>query len=261
MTNLTTATDSFAPATETAAHLFDNWFDPIESGVRERVRGFIEELIRCELDAALARPRYGRAKNAASGSRSFAAARSPRQPHMVAHRQLRQNRDHRAAAGCNARWQHQLPAQPGAAKSSSAPHAHRRYADRDAYLAGTNTRRVAAPSGRAVPRRRQHFLVSPGRRRIKAIRDAAQCPSADRRADGAADPRRHRGSRPARSQVHGDLAAGCRFRGAPRPEGSTRGQAHGAARRSAEARAHGSIYSIAAPAAAGVPDRRRCAGT
>ena len=34
MTNLTTATDSFAPATETAAHLFDNWFDPIESGVR-----------------------------------------------------------------------------------------------------------------------------------------------------------------------------------------------------------------------------------
>ena len=60
MTNLTTGTDSFAPATETAAHLFDNWFDPIESGVRERVRGFIEELIRCELDAALARPRYGR---------------------------------------------------------------------------------------------------------------------------------------------------------------------------------------------------------
>jgi putative transposase len=35
--------------------------------VRERVRGFIEELIRCELDAALARPRYGRAKNADSG--------------------------------------------------------------------------------------------------------------------------------------------------------------------------------------------------
>ena len=67
MTNLITGTDSFAPATETATHLFDNWFDPIESGVRERVRGFIEELIRCELDAALARPRYGRAKNTDSG--------------------------------------------------------------------------------------------------------------------------------------------------------------------------------------------------
>jgi putative transposase len=64
MTNLTTGTDSFAPATETAAHLFDNWFDPIESGVRGRVREFIEELIQCELDDALARPRYGRAKDA-----------------------------------------------------------------------------------------------------------------------------------------------------------------------------------------------------
>ena len=64
MTNLTTTADSFEPATDTAAQLFDDWFDPIESGVRERVRGFIEELIRCELDGALSRPRYGRAKHA-----------------------------------------------------------------------------------------------------------------------------------------------------------------------------------------------------
>ena len=41
-------------------HLFDNWFDPIETGLRARVREFIEALIRGELDAALARPRYGR---------------------------------------------------------------------------------------------------------------------------------------------------------------------------------------------------------
>jgi hypothetical protein len=63
MTNVTTKSDSFQPATDTAAHLFDNWFDPIEIGVRERVREFIEALIRGELDAVLARPRYGRAKN------------------------------------------------------------------------------------------------------------------------------------------------------------------------------------------------------
>src|SRR4249919_2422104 len=61
MTNVTTKSDSFEPATDTAAHLFDNWFDPIEIGVRERVREFIEALIRGELDAVLARPRYGRA--------------------------------------------------------------------------------------------------------------------------------------------------------------------------------------------------------
>ncbi len=66
MTNVTTTTDFFEPASDTAAHLFDNWFDPIESGVRDRVRGFIEELIRCELDEALARPRYARAKDADS---------------------------------------------------------------------------------------------------------------------------------------------------------------------------------------------------
>ena len=63
MTNVTTKSNSFEPATDTAAHLFDNWFDPIEIGVRERVREFIEALIRGELDAVLARPRYGRAKN------------------------------------------------------------------------------------------------------------------------------------------------------------------------------------------------------
>src|SRR5439155_1572269 len=38
-------------------------FDPIESGVRERVGEFIGALICGELDAALARPRYGRAKS------------------------------------------------------------------------------------------------------------------------------------------------------------------------------------------------------
>jgi transposase-like protein len=47
---------------ETAPQLFDDWFDPIETAVRERAREFIEELIRSELDAALARPRYERSK-------------------------------------------------------------------------------------------------------------------------------------------------------------------------------------------------------
>jgi putative transposase len=50
------------PATEMAVDLFDNWFDPIETEVRARARQFIEELIRGELDTALARPRYERSK-------------------------------------------------------------------------------------------------------------------------------------------------------------------------------------------------------
>jgi transposase-like protein len=45
-----------------AVDLFDNWFDPLETELRARARGFIEELIRGELDAVLARPRYGRSE-------------------------------------------------------------------------------------------------------------------------------------------------------------------------------------------------------
>jgi transposase-like protein len=64
MTSTTTKPDSLQLEAETAPHLFDNWFDPIETEVRGRVRHFIEELIRGELDEALARPRYGRSKAA-----------------------------------------------------------------------------------------------------------------------------------------------------------------------------------------------------
>jgi len=59
MTSITTTPDSSQPAAERAVDLFDNWFDPIETEVRSRAREFIEELIRGELDAVLARPRYG----------------------------------------------------------------------------------------------------------------------------------------------------------------------------------------------------------
>ena len=43
---------------ETSTQLFEDWFDPIESRVRDQVRHFIEGLIEAELDEALARPRY-----------------------------------------------------------------------------------------------------------------------------------------------------------------------------------------------------------
>ena len=56
----TTHPDSATHATETAPQLFDNWFDPIEFGVRGRVRDFIETMMEEELEAVLSRPRYGR---------------------------------------------------------------------------------------------------------------------------------------------------------------------------------------------------------
>jgi hypothetical protein len=45
---------------ETPVRLLDDWFDPIEAGLRDRVRGFIQEMIEGEFDAALCRPRYAR---------------------------------------------------------------------------------------------------------------------------------------------------------------------------------------------------------
>jgi len=64
MTSNITKTHSPQCRGETAPQLFDDWFDPIETAVRERARAFIEELIRSELDVALARPRYERSKKA-----------------------------------------------------------------------------------------------------------------------------------------------------------------------------------------------------
>ena len=60
MTSTTTKPAAVPPEAETAVYLFDDWFDPIEAGLRDRVRDFIETMIRTELDAALARPRYAR---------------------------------------------------------------------------------------------------------------------------------------------------------------------------------------------------------
>ena len=47
--------------------LFDDWIDPIESGVRARVRDWIEALVHSELDTALQRPRYGRSTGGETG--------------------------------------------------------------------------------------------------------------------------------------------------------------------------------------------------
>ena len=56
-------TDSTRPtASSTAGEHFlcDDWFDPLENGVRTRIRGFIEDLLEAELAAALGRGRYER---------------------------------------------------------------------------------------------------------------------------------------------------------------------------------------------------------
>src|SRR6202521_3089425 len=67
MTSVTTKPELSQPSSIVSSRLFDDWFDPIETGLRERVRELIEEMIRSELDAVLSRPRYGRRGKPADG--------------------------------------------------------------------------------------------------------------------------------------------------------------------------------------------------
>ena len=74
MKRIITKSDSSQPAVDTAVYLFDDWFDPIEAGVRDRVRGFIQAMIEGELDETLMRPRYGRRSATSSGKNEAAVA-------------------------------------------------------------------------------------------------------------------------------------------------------------------------------------------
>src|SRR5215211_6452857 len=63
-----TSNTTTARAGEAEDLLFDSWFDPIEDGLRAKVRGFIETMIEEELTNALSRPRYARHPDGAGGA-------------------------------------------------------------------------------------------------------------------------------------------------------------------------------------------------
>ena len=67
MKSITRKFGSSQPAAETAVYLFDDWFDLLGAGVRDRVREFIQAMVDGELDAALMRPRYSRRSRSWSG--------------------------------------------------------------------------------------------------------------------------------------------------------------------------------------------------
>jgi hypothetical protein len=50
MTSHSTTPDQPQSETETAVQLFDNWFDPIEAGLRDRAREFLQAMLEAELD-------------------------------------------------------------------------------------------------------------------------------------------------------------------------------------------------------------------
>src|ERR1700748_2441401 len=144
MTNITTKLES-QPAAETAIHLFENWFDPIETGLRDRVREFIHAMIEGELDLALSRPRYARHANVPSGEAEGAVGASG---HRHGHRS-------RSLLGSFGQVEIEVPrarlSTPDGKTTEWKSKALRAYQRRTlvadaliagAYLAGTNTRRV-----------------------------------------------------------------------------------------------------------------------
>lgn len=171
MTSDITKSAAALPADEAAEGLFDNWFDPIESALRDRVRGFIEDLIQDELEGVLARPRYGRRAQAADGVTGTVGHRHGSRSRTLtgtfgkSEITVPRARLHRAD-GKTAEW-----------KSTALRAYQRRTLAADAliastYLAGTNTRRVrralAALFGGAVGK----DTVSRTWRKVKSDWDA-----------------------------------------------------------------------------------------
>ena len=147
MTRVTTKRDSSLLQNETEEHLFDNWTDPLETEIRSRIRGFIEELIHEELDGVLARPRYGRhAKNSKASADSAVVAGAAGHRHGSRRRTLMGTFGKVEIDVPRARLQGS-DGKTSEWKSSALRTYQRRTVAADAliastYLAGTNTRRV-----------------------------------------------------------------------------------------------------------------------
>jgi transposase-like protein len=150
MTSVTTKPDSSQPAAETAVYLFDNWFDPIEDGLRDRVREFIHAMIEGELDVALSRPRYARHAKSPNGEAEEAVGATG---HRHGHRS-------RSLLGSFGRVELEVPRArlntPDGKTTEWKSKALRAYQRRtlvadaliaSTYLAGTNTRRVCRALG------------------------------------------------------------------------------------------------------------------
>jgi putative transposase len=82
MTSHSTMREQPQSETEAAVPLFDNWFDPIEAGLRDRAREFLQAMLEGELDEVLERSRYARrAKRSAEDSEGAAGVTGHRHGH------------------------------------------------------------------------------------------------------------------------------------------------------------------------------------
>src|SRR2546427_9617042 len=145
MKSITTKHCSSQPVADAAVYLFDDWFDPIEAVVRDRVRGFIQAMIEGELGVTLERPRYGRRPQSSSSASDGRVA-------VIGHRHGHRSR---SLMGTFGRIEIEVPRArlngPGGKTTEWNSQVLRAYQRRtlaadaliaSTYLAGTNSRRV-----------------------------------------------------------------------------------------------------------------------
>src|SRR6516162_5614429 len=129
---------------ETAVDLLDDWFDPIEIGLRDRVRALIQTMIESELEAVLSRSRYAR-RPKADPTNADEMGRVTGHRHGHRSRSLLGTFGRGGARGAAGQARHRRGQDHGMEEQGTAglPAAHQA-ADSliaGAYLAGTNTRR------------------------------------------------------------------------------------------------------------------------
>src|SRR3954467_9306420 len=141
-------------AAETEGFLSEDWFDPLEAGVRTRIRSFIEELLEAELEAALGRKRYARGR-APEKRPSAEATRSPVSGHRHGHRERTLMGTFGAVTVCVPRARLATPESGTTEWRNASIPAYQRLTRRaealiaGAYLSGTNTGTVNLGRGLA----------------------------------------------------------------------------------------------------------------
>jgi putative transposase len=155
--------------------LFDNWFDPIEAGLRDRTRDFLRAMFEAELDELLARSRYARRTKPSSGD-------SQATPAVTGHRHGHRSR---SLLGTFGKVEIDVPRArldtPDGKTTEWTSRALRAYQRRtlaadaliaSCYLAGTNTRRVRRALGTIFAGAVSKDTVSRVWRKVKSDWDA-----------------------------------------------------------------------------------------
>jgi putative transposase len=170
--------DSTTISSDATLFTGEAWFDPIEAGLRGRVRGFIEDLIEQELAAALGRGRYERLSPQVVPAGEPDRAAPPAAGHRHGHRSRRIMGSFGAVEiavprarmvtpeGVTAEW-----------RSEALPRYARRTRQVEAliagaYLAGTNTRRIRRALAALFAGAVSKDIVSRTWRKVKSDWDA-----------------------------------------------------------------------------------------